>query len=460
MTNFAFSMPALLRPKKRRSPWPSVLWVLVPTALVLGVVALINTTVAVAAYAVAVVAISLWRPEVALMLAFALAPFTKELPLPGPLKISMGEFTLALCLPAFFIAGLSRIRFPAFLFFSILYLGACVFTMILNVDKGKDGISSMVQMVLYLIIAVLVYSSFVRDPAKFILILDGGLAVMAVLAILIDTGLGDGFELHKNSLGATMASAMLITLECWFASVHDKKRRLILLVLLFLFAGSLLWSLSRGAWLAAFAGTFVIVMLRRQFALMLRVLLVTLPLLIVLFFILPEEKQDYALSTDTTRVNYAARLEIIQNAYSTFMNHKWYGAGISYRKKVDATNIVFVSLAESGIIGLATFSLMNAAVLRSVWKTQKRIPRSHLLYSPVALGAALVIAHLTHGLVDHYWSRGPILQAWACAGMSAAVYYSLRERRKLRRPDPLHDFPEFSDRGAPAPFAPDSADYP
>jgi hypothetical protein len=103
--------------------------------------------------------------------------------------------------------------------------------------------------------------------------------------------------------------------------------------------------------------------------------------------------------------------------------------GISLRKVIDATNIVCVSLAESGVLGFGTFALMHFAVLRSAWKTQKMIPRSDMLYSPVALGGALVIARLTHGLVDHYWSRGPILQAWAAAGMCTAVYFHVRKKR-------------------------------
>ena len=31
-------------------------------------------------------------------------------------------------------------------------------------------------------------------------------------------------------------------------------------------------------------------------------------------------------------------------------------------------------------------------------------------------------------MVDHYWSRGPLLQAWAAAGMAAAIAATLRAR--------------------------------
>ena len=38
--------------------------------------------------------------------------------------------------------------------------------------------------------------------------------------------------------------------------------------------------------------------------------------------------------------------------------------------------------------------------------------------SPVALAGALVLSKFVHGLVDHYWSRGAIMVAWAAVGMA------------------------------------------
>jgi hypothetical protein len=34
----------------------------------------------------------------------------------------------------------------------------------------------------------------------------------------------------------------------------------------------------------------------------------------------------------------------------------------------------------------------------------------------------LLFCQFTHGLVDHYWSRGAIMAAWAAAGMAIGVY--------------------------------------
>lgn len=423
---YYYSEPALRRPKQR-SQWPRTLYTLIPLGVLIAIVAMVNTTAAGILYALSVVGISFWQPQVSLMLAFALAPFVQELPIPGPVHVSLGEFTLALCLPAFVITGLGNIRFPVFLFCTLLYLGACVATCIVNVDR--QALSPMVQMGLYLVVTVLVFSSFLRNPQQFVFILEGALIVACFLAILTYTPAAGKLGLHKNALGASMSTATVIAIECWFASYKSRKRRRLFMGIVIFLSITLLYTLSRGAWLGAVAGVFVIMALRRQFKLFGVLIAMLAPLLIILFFLLPEENKAYATAFDRDNANIGARLDTIEYTLSQFQQNPLFGVGIHLRKDIDATNVICVSLAESGLLGLAAFALMHAAVLRSAWKTQKLIPRSDLLYSPVALGGALVIARLTHGLVDHYWSRGPILQAWAAAGMCTAVYFFVRKRR-------------------------------
>ena len=45
------------------------------------------------------------------------------------------------------------------------------------------------------------------------------------------------------------------------------------------------------------------------------------------------------------------------------------------------------------------------------------------LLAAVLLGtAALVTLKLAHGMVDHYWTRGSIMCAWASVGMASRIY--------------------------------------
>ena len=42
--------------------------------------------------------------------------------------------------------------------------------------------------------------------------------------------------------------------------------------------------------------------------------------------------------------------------------------------------------------------------------------------SALVLAVALTIGRLAHGMVDHYWSRGPVTVAWAAVGMATLVH--------------------------------------
>ena len=66
-----------------------------------------------------------------------------------------------------------------------------------------------------------------------------------------------------------------------------------------------------------------------------------------------------------------------------------------------------------------------------MWRTQKLVAHSEPMYSFLTVAAALVFSKLAHGAVDHYWSRGHVMLAWSSAGMAAAVYYAVRNRRPI-----------------------------
>ena len=101
------------------------------------------------------------------------------------------------------------------------------------------------------------------------------------------------------------------------------------------------------------------------------------------------------------------------------------------RKEFDATNIFWVTLAETGVQGLVTFAAIHVLCLLMIAKTQRFVKRTDPRFSILVLGGALLFAKVVHGIVDHYWSRGAILVAWGCCGMATRIYYNEQER--LRR---------------------------
>ena len=198
------------------------------------------------------------------------------------------------------------------------------------------------------------------------------------------------------------------------------------MIILALSSAGLILSVSRGAWLATTVGVCFILALRREFKLLAQLGTVLCLLVALAWQLLPAEKKEYALSFDSSRVNIAARYKSIDAAQGYFEQSPWIGVGVGLRKELDATNIFWFTLAETGIIGLIAFGGIHVVYLRMIWVTHKRVPRTDTRFSILAVGGALVLGKLAHGMVDHYWSRGHLLIAWAAAGMATSVYYSTR----------------------------------
>jgi hypothetical protein len=110
-----------------------------------------------------------------------------------------------------------------------------------------------------------------------------------------------------------------------------------------------------------------------------------------------------------------------------------YGVGIGLRKRYDATNIIMLKLAETGVLGLLAFLAMHAVFFLLLFRAQRHLSRTDPLFSALTIGGALVLYKFGHGCVDHYWSRGALMCACAGAGMSLHVHMEIKRRRKAAR---------------------------
>ena len=382
-------------------------------------------------YAAVFWAIALRWPNVALALVFASAPIQNDLSGGGPVKFSIAEINLLLLVPIFLF---QRRRFGGG-----LVLGATVGYFLVGLactlpHWRATSFVSLVQIAMYLIIAVGLFGAIPRTLDDYWPSLVGFMlaAVVIALAATISHS-GYVLGLHKNNAADSIAAGLLIALELML-HVKDKWRKRAFLLAVFILAVGLINTLSRGAWLGAITGTLVIFALRRQFSLIFKVGVVGAALIAVCWSLLPQGSKDYATDLDKDAGNLKPRYESRDFALSEFGSSPLIGVGIGLRKEFDATNFVFLTLAETGVVGVVAFLTMEGILGVVMWRAQSRIPRESFAFSLVVLACALAVGKLSHSMVDHYWVRGTLLSSWAALGMGTrAVYEERKRRRNLRR---------------------------
>jgi O-antigen ligase len=191
-------------------------------------------------------------------------------------------------------------------------------------------------------------------------------------------------------------------------------------------------TLSRGAWLGAVVGLIVIASLNRRFMLLARVLALVVPVIAVMWVYLPDDSKQYAAGFDSKEhKNIAARYANRDTALAAFKQNPAIGVGVSLRKQMDATNLVFVTLGESGILGLLSFLTIQIAYVVLVVRLVKSIPRTDPRFFLLVVSPTLMAVRLTHGQFDHYWVRGATTMAWVSVGVVLAI--AADEKRRILR---------------------------
>lgn len=312
-----------------------------------------------------------------------------------------------------------------------LYLAVCVISS-MHMWRGTWATISLIQMLLYFLVATTVFSYYLPHTQQHLRVLYGLLIGGVFLAGgTLLSGSNYFLGMHKNAIGGALSYAIIVCMELWFASKNPRQRAWLSLAMAIITAG-LFFSLSRGAWLCSLTGLAIIILIRGQWGLFVKSFFVLIPIIALGWHLLPAEQRDYATGFDPTRnLNILERLRSIDFARTNFENAPLIGVGVGLRKLFDATNIIWVTLAETGVLGLATFAGIHLTLLIMVVRARRRLTAGDPRVSLLAIGAALVFGKLVHGCVDHYWSRGSLLVVWGGAGMAIAAYYSvLRDARK------------------------------
>ncbi|MCL5945322.1 MAG: O-antigen ligase family protein [Planctomycetes bacterium] len=409
-----------------------------PVAAVLAVLAHFSMLAAGAIVGALFIIIALWQPRIALMITFALIPLQTDIP-GMPVHLSISELCLALLFPICLLkaAQMGKPLRMGPLFWPIMaYLFFCFISSLSHFHPHSPAITAYAQMVVYLVFGVMLCASFPGDTDDLRFALEGAVAMSAVFALMVLLTHFHYPREDKNAWGAVFGSTFVMALEFWLAakSAGDRKKGRLLFWALIVIGAALFLCLSRGGWLEAMAGSFVLLLLRKRFGLMLRVGLIVVPLAGLLYLTLPKEKQHYAFDFKSNARNIDARYKSIDYAWAQFNSNPVFGVGVQLRKEMDATDLFMVTLAESGVQGVLAFLLIHAVAAGMAWKIHKRLDPRDPRFSLVAIGAALVFQRFAHGMVDQYWCRGPLIWAWCAAGMMTAVWFEVR-----RRPQRAHE---------------------
>ncbi len=429
--------PGFPRIKRKASLKQVASWGL-PLAMILAVVAHFVPIAAGTAFAFIFVFVAFWQPRIALMIIFALVPIQQALPLHLPVLLSISEFGLAFFLPICLLktAQMGKpLRLGPTLWPTVIYLALCLFSSVLYPQWHLLAIKAYAQMVVYIVIAPMICASFPGDTDDLRFALEGAVGMVAIFALMVLLTHFHYPHENKNAWGASFGAAFAIAMELWLAAKIARRRSAArwLMAALLLIGMGLFMCLSRGGWLEGGIACIIILALRRRFALMLRAGIILLPILVMLFFLLPHKKQNYAFDFSTKAGDIKPRIKLIQHAISEFESHPVTGVGVGLRKEVDPTNVFLITLAETGIQGLIAFLAIYYVIIRTAWKDHKKLSQTDSRFTLVALGGALVVGRFVHGMVDEYWLRGSIVWAWSAVGMLAAVDYELRSRRPALR---------------------------
>jgi O-antigen ligase len=188
---------------------------------------------------------------------------------------------------------------------------------------------------------------------------------------------------------------------------------------------AMLLTYSRGAWVGAFAGVVVLVVMRRPW-LMLPIggLGVAAVVLGLGAGFIERLWLGFTLQDPATKL----RLDEYRNALAIIREHPWFGVGFGDAGSIElqaGVSSIYLTIAErAGLVGLAVFVVVGGVItwrgMRAAWRDSRSEDTDLALCLTAAFVAALVV-----GLVDHYFFNPQFAHMatifWILAGAIVAM---------------------------------------
>jgi hypothetical protein len=226
------------------------------------------------------------------------------------------------------------------------------------------------------------------------------------------------FGLNKNFVGSQLAAVLIVVLiarehlalpAAWWAAV------------VCITGAGLIASHSRGGALAASVGLFLaFVLVGRLHKRAVKALAILVAAGLALFVYTSVRAQLDGSAAEVSTSSIGIRFNVERATRNVWHTSPIYGVGLKYYNTgkygplaVAANNVVDNELAESGVIGLAGFIVLQGAVLGA---SLRRGRRDQL----AAAGFGVVAGLLAHGQVDIYWTAGSVTLPFILMGMGLA----------------------------------------
>jgi O-antigen ligase len=215
---------------------------------------------------------------------------------------------------------------------------------------------------------------------------------------------------------------------------------------------ALLLTMTRGAWIAVFAGLAVVCVLLRNRVLVAATVLAVVIMLVYTHAYRNDQGRTLAVDTFATEQadrNVATRLVLWDMSWKMFLDHPVFGVGMGdysmeaekrlaarhVRTTVDSHNIYLQLLATRGLFGFIPFATYWAVLVISLWKLARRVTPGSLAhcYALGALGATAAV--LAGALTENNLDDAEVLAAFMfLVGIARAQLPSERVTQPVTKP--------------------------
>jgi O-antigen ligase len=405
------------------------------------------------------------RPQLILVAAMTLAPFTASLTgenLQDTSSVALfgvSDILLLIAIPGFIVQAAQRanhLSLGKMAVPTLGFLGVGLLSFYLNLGQMHHlalnyfaGFMRTAQVLLFVPLTFAVCDWDVKEVRMIVRGYILGVSFMAFVGVLaFAAGTRNGLYIlgcQKNLVGLALAMGALLAIA---ALTHtdsgvDKNRstppetlgftRGFLAVVAVLCSVALLFSLSRGAWLGMVAGLIPVSLMRRRGAVFAGILLAIAIGLFVVQKMLPDEAAEYMTDISANRLSNYDRIDRAQAAWRRFQSSPYVGDGFRARRDFLPHNLEATLLAENGAIGTLLFAWILVAMIRICLVGRRTFAGDPLRETLAIMVVSSLVCIVAQSQFDPFWRRGPLWIPWAGAGLMVAMLKNEAEGQRQRR---------------------------